>query len=124
MKKCSACGNSFTCGAGNMGGACWCADFPTIMPTGGEQDCLCPACLARAVRKRIDAFVESASLEEAVRMAQQYSRPGPPREGIDYDIEAGSWVFTRWYHLKRGSCCGNACRNCPYNHEAVGRSAD
>ena len=28
-------------------------------------------------------------------------------------------ALTRDYLLSRGSCCGNNCRNCPYNHEAV-----
>jgi len=23
-------------------------------------------------------------------------------------------VFTRQYHLRRGYCCGNGCRHCPY----------
>ena len=33
-------------------------------------------------------------------------------EDIDYYIEAGGLlVFTAWYHLKRGSCCGSRCRH-------------
>ena len=35
-------------------------------------------------------------------------------EGIDYEIENGNWVFTKWYHLKRGYCCNSGCVNCPY----------
>ncbi|MGA3037014.1 MAG: DUF5522 domain-containing protein [Vulcanimicrobiaceae bacterium] len=32
-------------------------------------------------------------------------------------------VFTEHYHRKRGFCCGNACRHCPYDHVNVpGRS--
>ena len=27
----------------------------------------------------------------------------------------GKIVFTKEYHLRRGSCCGNACINCPYD---------
>lgn len=48
-------------------------------------------------------------------------------EGIDYhfeDINGMKYkVFTEHYHLKRGYCCKNKCRNCPYgfnktnNHE-------
>lgn len=42
-------------------------------------------------------------------------RPAPsPVEGRDYYIENGRWVFTAEYHAKRGSCCGNGCRHCPY----------
>jgi hypothetical protein len=37
------------------------------------------------------------------------------------DPETGYSVFTRTAHLKRGKCCGSACRHCPYDHEAVPR---
>ena len=41
-------------------------------------------------------------------------------EDVDYVIdEEGRYVFTREYHLKRGYCCGNMCKNCPYTHEEV-----
>ena len=33
---------------------------------------------------------------------------------IDFYIEDGKYVFTKEFHLRRGSCCGNKCRNCPY----------
>jgi hypothetical protein len=36
-------------------------------------------------------------------------------EGIDYYIdELGRWVFTAHYLLKRGYCCHNGCKHCPY----------
>jgi hypothetical protein len=31
-----------------------------------------------------------------------------------YIIEGGYLVFTREYHLKRGYCCKNGCRHCPW----------
>jgi len=42
----------------------------------------------------------------------------------DYYLENGLMVLTERYHLKRGWCCGNACRHCPYNHEAVPTDAE
>jgi hypothetical protein len=36
-------------------------------------------------------------------------------EGEDYTVEGGLLVFTAAYHLKRGYCCGNGCRHCPYD---------
>ncbi|MCC6835353.1 MAG: hypothetical protein IT213_10200 [Cytophagales bacterium] len=36
------------------------------------------------------------------------------KEGIDYYLESGLLVFTSAYHLKRGFCCANQCRHCPY----------
>jgi hypothetical protein len=37
-------------------------------------------------------------------------------EGKDfYFIDGGYIVFTEEYHLKRGYCCKNNCRHCPWN---------
>jgi hypothetical protein len=38
----------------------------------------------------------------------------PLVEGEDYYLENGLLVFTAAYHLKRGYCCHNNCRHCPY----------
>ena len=41
-------------------------------------------------------------------------------EGEDfYYNEQGYVVLTEKYHLEKGFCCGNGCRHCPYNYEAV-----
>lgn len=40
-------------------------------------------------------------------------RPG------DFYLENGFLVFTAAYHLRRGTCCGNRCRHCPYDHVNV-----
>ncbi|WP_161627716.1 DUF5522 domain-containing protein [Eisenibacter elegans] len=37
-------------------------------------------------------------------------------EGEDYYVENGLYVFTAKYHLKRGYCCKNGCRHCPYGN--------
>lgn len=39
---------------------------------------------------------------------------GVKKEIMDYYIENGFKVFTEEYHLKRGYCCKNGCRHCPY----------
>jgi len=31
----------------------------------------------------------------------------------------GFVVFTAKYLLERGYCCGNGCKNCPYDYKAV-----
>jgi hypothetical protein len=41
-----------------------------------------------------------------------------PLEPEDYYVEDGLMVFTAAYHLKRGSCCGNNCRHCPYKSDS------
>ena len=33
----------------------------------------------------------------------------------DFYFEDGKMVMTESYHIKRGSCCGNGCKNCPYS---------
>lgn len=41
-------------------------------------------------------------------------------EGIDfYFNEEGLMVLTEKYHLEKGYCCGNGCKHCPYDYEAV-----
>ena len=36
-----------------------------------------------------------------------------------YYDENGYRVMTESYHVRRGSCCGNKCRHCPYNPKHV-----
>jgi len=41
-------------------------------------------------------------------------------ENEDYYVnEQGLVTLTARYLLKRGYCCGNGCRHCPYDYEAV-----
>jgi hypothetical protein len=35
----------------------------------------------------------------------------------DYYIVQGKVIFTAAYHLKRGYCCKNGCRHCPYGYK-------
>ncbi|KAI8853719.1 hypothetical protein BC829DRAFT_381998 [Chytridium lagenaria] len=37
------------------------------------------------------------------------------------DPATGYTVFTELSHLKRGYCCGNTCRHCPFAYENVGK---
>ena len=41
--------------------------------------------------------------------------------GIDkedyYTSEEGYIIFTEKYHLKRGYCCKNNCKHCPYGFD-------
>lgn len=36
------------------------------------------------------------------------------KNNVDYYIEGERVIFTALAHIKRGSCCGNGCRHCPY----------
>jgi hypothetical protein len=38
------------------------------------------------------------------------------------DPATGYTVFTAHSHTKRGTCCGSACRHCPFDHANVGKA--
>ena len=86
------------------------------MPLCVEQDCRCPECLTVAINEKISDFLQSNPVKMAI--PSQYKNDNIIQD-IDYYIENGNYVFTEWYHRKRGSCCGNGCRHCPYGHQNV-----
>lgn len=51
-------------------------------------------------------------------MPEAHRAPELAPEDFYFD-EEGFLVFTRAFHLKRGYCCGNGCKHCPYDHVAV-----
>ena len=38
------------------------------------------------------------------------------QDGDYYYNEQGYLVFTEQYHLRRGHCCKNVCKHCPYGN--------
>ena len=42
----------------------------------------------------------------------------PLIEGEDYYLENGLYVLTAKFLLRRGYCCDNNCRHCPYPKES------
>ena len=97
-KSCSGCGALFECGAGETG-RCWCNAYPAIEPDSQFEDCFCEKCLElRTVAAGRSAKPASSALVQ----------------GEDYYVEGTAVVFTAAYHRKRGYCCKNGCRHCPY----------
>ena len=44
------------------------------------------------------------------------------KEDEDFYInDKGQFVFTEAYHLKRGVCCENGCRHCPFDFKKKGK---
>ncbi len=86
------------------------------MPIVDGQDCRCPRCLTKLIQEKIDDFLQNNPVQMVV--PSQYQNKELVQE-IDYYIENGNFVFTQWYHRKRGSCCGNGCRHCPYQQVNV-----
>lgn len=74
----------------------------------------CERCLISIVNHQINQAIEENSLEHNLALANQFARKKELIEGLDYYIENGFYVFTEWFHLKRGECCKNRCRHCPY----------
>ena len=52
--------------------------------------------------------------KEAQEKPAPAQKPEPLVENRDYYIENGNYVFTEYYHKKRGYCCQNGCRHCAY----------
>lgn len=50
-------------------------------------------------------------------MSDAANNPTPKaiaQSGSDYYLENGCCVFTAAFLARRGWCCGNGCRHCPY----------
>lgn len=57
-------------------------------------------------------FIERETPESIQKNLQS-----PLTEGEDFYVENGLYVFTASYLKRRGYCCGNNCRHCPYPKE-------
>ncbi len=84
-------------------GPCWCArvEIPEALlvqvPTElRNRTCICRDCVMRFHRAKANST------------AAQRILPG------DFYFDAGLVVFTASYHRRRGYCCENNCRHCPY----------
>jgi len=77
-----------------------------------EPACLCRSCLETVARVPASLNDPDAVLTEVFRLTRSSGSMLLPE---DYYLdENGKMVFTAAYHLKRGACCGNGCRHCPY----------
>ena len=118
MKRCKQCAADFSCQTNRP---CWCTSLPVLDNHFTREYCrLCPDCLKSLTLEQIDLAVAKFAASEVDNPAAPYLGEMQTQsliEGIDYTIEGGkALVFTAWYHLKRGECCGSGCRHCPYNH--------
>ena len=115
-KQCSSCGVDFGCGDTAGGSSCWCNDFPPLFVPTTAIDCLCPNCFKKSCSEKIDEYIATLNPETVFHnKAALLPKSNNLIEGIDYYLEKGNYVFKAFFHLKRGSCCGNGCRHCPYD---------
>jgi len=63
--------------------------------------------------------VDSPKIKKLIK-AKKMSKDSKPKRTFastteDYYLDdQGRLVFTAKYHLKRGYCCQNGCKHCPY----------
>ncbi|PKF50254.1 hypothetical protein AT251_12835 [Enterovibrio nigricans] len=95
--------------------------YPPVLPVAESDNlaCLCPSCLAKRVNSKLNDIYQDYTTDDLVRLAKPYAANTPLIEGIDYTQENGYMVLSAWYLLKRGKCCGNGCRHCPYGHAST-----
>jgi hypothetical protein len=60
-------------------------------------------------------FKYSIFVEIFINIMSEYNRKKLEPEDFYYS-EEGYIVFTEKYHLKRGFCCKNGCKHCPYGY--------
>ena len=70
-----------------------------------KYGCLCSICLAE-----LEALITQSKSENAPL------RPDKLLIDIHYYIDNGQYVFTEYYHIRRGHCCENNCRHCAYGY--------
>ncbi|HAA13762.1 MAG TPA: hypothetical protein DCE41_19550 [Cytophagales bacterium] len=94
---------------------CWCMALPQVMELEEAATCLSKEDLAQKIKDYFEVNPEAA---------RKYWRKPEGRipvldctEGVDYHVdERGRWVFTAYYHLRKGYCCQNGCKHCPYGY--------
>ncbi len=114
MRKCVSCSTEFKCTANKD---CWCTSYPTISWTNPGPNCYCSDCLIIAMAQKVNA---SPILPDKETKAQikALEMPVKLRDKVDYTLnEEGLMILSRWFLLRRGHCCKNGCRHCPYGIE-------
>jgi hypothetical protein len=106
-ERCPLCGQPNECQLCTSDGykaSCWCIQvkiphelLAQVPPELLNQTCICKDCVA--------GFWRECTA----------NRPESVQAGDFYFDEKGLVVFKAEYHLRRGYCCGNACRHCPYS---------
>ncbi len=102
--------------------ACWCHEIivPKHILDRLAEDTIDPACFCRSCLETIarisGELTDAKEILAEVRRVVLLDRVNPVKdEKPDFYLDAdGNTVFTAAYHLKRGNCCDNQCRHCPY----------
>jgi hypothetical protein len=108
---CPLCGGANECqlcSSAAYKGPCWCMKVKIpdellnrISAEARNRACVCRGCVMKFHRDRMDPVAAPKIL------------PG------DFYFDGGLMVFTAAYHLRRGYCCDNGCRHCPFKTVAA-----
>ncbi|HEX5220409.1 MAG TPA: cysteine-rich CWC family protein [Verrucomicrobiae bacterium] len=104
--RCPLCGglnDCRLCTSAAYKGPCWCesVNIPPELLAHVPEEARQRACLCR-------------NCVMAFHREQSTTGPLAVAAGDYYFDTDGLMVFTAAYHLRRGYCCGNDCRHCPY----------
>ena len=88
--------------------------FSSFNVTNTGAGLLCPSCLGVAINDRIDLLVEEKGMEGFQKFVEPYRSQTKLIKNVDYTVDDGLYVFSKWYLVKQGECCNNGCKNCPY----------
>ncbi|WP_050981155.1 cysteine-rich CWC family protein [Saprospira grandis] len=105
--ECPSCHKSFECQPENISN-CQCVDLvigPALRAhlAKSKKSCYCATCL-----RELNTICEQAAREPLPQKAHEFV------EGKHFYKENGLWIFSKYYLIQRGYCCGNGCKHCPY----------
>ena len=129
-KYCPRCSTAFECNAGSIH-LCRCTTVTLNENETGYirvkyDDCLCSSCMQETKAEYKSSKLNNRIKENFQQFLKEQkkicdNKKVPAKKDLieeeDYYInEKGQWVFTELYHLKRGYCCNNGCKHCPYDN--------
>ena len=59
-------------------------------------------------------LINKNGIDRMLTLAEPYRNQSELVKDVDFRVVNDLYVFSKWYHIKRGECCGNDCQNCPY----------
>ncbi|MBQ4832694.1 hypothetical protein J8L70_05515 [Pseudoalteromonas sp. MMG010] len=114
--NCSQCNTLLTCNVNDIS-ACWCSELPAILPLDAEATaCLCRTCTLAKINHFLQ-HIYTQPIKTQLAFARPFKNNDNLIAGLDYTMENNYMVFSKWFFLKRGTCCKNNCKNCPYGYK-------
>ena len=111
--NCTLCNHTLTCNVDDIS-ACWCNELPAILPLdSAATSCLCRPCTLDKINSYLN-LIYKQPIKTQIEFAKPFAGNENLIEGLDYTMQNSYMVFSKWFFLKRGTCCKNNCKNCPF----------